>query len=135
MAAQLAMEAEENNKRHRTTTLGVESHKSQDVSHEAWVGLDLLEGGISSLSLDNDTHDLMGGIGNRGHGFPQGKGLLDDVDDAVSGGTAVGEEDDILGVLSKPVEVVITEKVFPLPFLYLFGFLLLFSREIGCKFA
>jgi hypothetical protein len=72
---------------------------------------------------------------NRGHGFPQGKGLLDDVDDAVSGGTAVGEEDDILGVLSKPVEVVITEKVFPLPFLYLFGFLLLFSREIGCKFA
>ena len=58
LAARLAMEAEENNRRHRTTTLGVQSHKSSD---EAWAGLDSLEGGTihlktnpSNVKVDDD---------------------------------------------------------------------------------
>ena len=66
------------------------------------------------LDDDDDDHNhLIGGAGNRAYGLPRGKGLMDDVDDVVQGSLAGHDEDeeDILGVLSKPVEVVIAKKV------------------------
>lgn len=62
---------------------------------------------------DDDDHHLMSGIGDRKYGFPQGKPFLDDVGRAGTG----HDEDDILGDLSKPVEVVIASKVFLFLFL------------------
>ena len=57
---------------------------------------------LLSLDDNNDNDHLMGGIG---------KPFLDDVDHLA--GAAIGQdEEDILGDLSKPVEVVIANKVF-----------------------
>lgn len=41
--------AEENDKHYR----GVQSHNAPDVSHDAWVGLDSLDGGIKANVDDN----------------------------------------------------------------------------------
>ena len=54
LAARLA---EENHKRHRAT-VGVQSHKAPDVSHEAWAGLDSLESGMKVKVDDNDDWGL-----------------------------------------------------------------------------
>ena len=73
--------------------------------------------------LDDDDDHLMGGIGNRAsdHKFLQAKGRFEEVR---KGGTTVGlddeDEEDILGVLSKPVGAVIAKKVL---FCYIFIFL------------
>ena len=74
---------------------------------------------------NNEDHDhLMGGdIGSREQGFLQGKGGFDD---AMRGATTAAggrdeDEEDILGMLSKPVEVVIANKVF-FYFYYVFAF-------------
>lgn len=50
LAARLA---EENDKRHRATTVNLQSHKAPDVSHAAWAGLDSLDSGVKT-KVDND---------------------------------------------------------------------------------
>ena len=229
LAARLA---EEDNKRYRSTTatVGVQSHKAPDVSHEAWVGLDSLESGNavkvddvddwglkdfgstatanpnptsnsktlwdlddfssstqstsalpsaasyqnskpqsrpisrsashhsssqihqqkvdspdmdfdfglredqdqdlkSSNFLDDDDHDHL--ISNH----EQGKGF--DVHRVMRGGTVDEDEEDILGVLSRPVEDVIANKVFLFPFLCIRSFFLHRCDELNliCFFS
>lgn len=77
------------------TTSSVQSHKARDVSHAAWAGLDSLEGGISQLRVNPN--------GDRSKDKAK---VHNDKD----------EDEDILGVLSKPVNV-IANKVSPFFFL------------------
>jgi hypothetical protein len=80
---------------------------------------------------NEDHHHLMGGdIGSLEHGFLQGKRGFDDVMTGAT--TAAGgrdEDEDILGMLSKPVEVVIANKVF-FDFYYDFVFNLFCRQRI-----
>jgi hypothetical protein len=123
LAARLAEERKQHRDRvtttSTTTTVGLQSHKAPDVSsHSTWAGLDSLESGLK-VKVDDDDDWGLRDFGQNHSKSSSALHLLDndnDHDNLIGGGGAgnheVEDEEDILGILSKPVEVVIAKKVF-----------------------
>ena len=112
LAARLAEERKR--QRHPVNTLqSTSSHKAQpDVSYAAWAGLDSLDSGsikVKADDVDDDwgLRDFGSTAAVKSHQTLKSSALLhlldNDNDD--------DDDEDILGMLSKPVEVVIAKKV------------------------
>jgi hypothetical protein len=112
LAARLA--EERTRQRHRVNTVDLQSHNTPDVSHATWAGLDSLDSGIKVKVDEDDDRDIL----HTNSQALKSSALLhlldnDNDHDNLLGGTGNHEdEEDILGMLSKPVEVVIAKKVF-----------------------
>ena len=110
LAARLA----EEKKPHRVTTVDLQPHKAPDVSHATWAGLDSLDGGFK-VKVDDDDDWGLRDFGHQTLNSSARLHLLDndnDHDNLLGGAGNHEDEEDILGMLSKPVEVVIAKKVF-----------------------
>jgi hypothetical protein len=100
---------------------GLREDRNEDLNIPTRAGA-LKSSGIVNLlddDDDDDDHLMGGGIGNRDQGFLQG---LDDRMITASHDEDDDDDDDILGVLSKPVEVVVAKQVllFSLPSFFFF---------------